>query len=67
MTVVGILVSVALLVLGRKLFWLFVGAVGFVAGALLATRLLGGPGRPTTLGEERQDNPFVQEILESSR
>ena len=42
MTVVGILVSVALLVLGRKLFWLFVGAVGFVAGALLATRLLGG-------------------------
>ena len=28
-----------------------------------ATRLLGGHGRATTLGEERQDNPFVQEIL----
>jgi hydroxyacylglutathione hydrolase len=28
-----------------------------------ATRLLGGHGRLTTLGEERQTNPFVQEIL----
>ncbi len=28
-----------------------------------ATRLLGGHGRATTLAEERQTNPFVQEIL----
>jgi hydroxyacylglutathione hydrolase len=31
-----------------------------------ATRLLGGHGRARTLGEERQDNPFVQEILDSA-
>jgi hydroxyacylglutathione hydrolase len=31
-----------------------------------ATRLLGGHGPPTTLGEERQGNLFVQEILESA-
>jgi glyoxylase-like metal-dependent hydrolase (beta-lactamase superfamily II) len=31
-----------------------------------ATRLLGGHGRATTLGEERQGNPFVQEILDSA-
>jgi hydroxyacylglutathione hydrolase len=30
-----------------------------------ATRLLGGHGRATTLEKERQDNPFVQEIIES--
>ena len=32
-----------------------------------ATRLLGGHGPATTLGEERQDNPFVQEILQATR
>ena len=37
-----------------------------VMGLPAATRLLGGHGRPTTLGEERRDNPFVQEILEST-
>jgi glyoxylase-like metal-dependent hydrolase (beta-lactamase superfamily II) len=31
-----------------------------------ATRLLGGHGHPTTLEEERQDNPLVREILEST-
>jgi glyoxylase-like metal-dependent hydrolase (beta-lactamase superfamily II) len=31
-----------------------------------ATRLLGGHGPATTLGEERQDNPYVQEILEAA-
>ncbi|MEP6672432.1 MAG: DUF4203 domain-containing protein [Chthoniobacter sp.] len=36
----AILVGVLLLFLGRKLFWLFVGAVGFVAGLELATALL---------------------------
>jgi glyoxylase-like metal-dependent hydrolase (beta-lactamase superfamily II) len=30
------------------------------------TRLLGGHGRATTLQEERQTNPYVQEILESA-
>ncbi len=29
------------------------------------TRLLGGHGRPTTLGHERRTNPFVQEIINS--
>jgi glyoxylase-like metal-dependent hydrolase (beta-lactamase superfamily II) len=31
-----------------------------------ATRLLGGHGPATTLAEERQTNPFVQEILASA-
>jgi hydroxyacylglutathione hydrolase len=31
-----------------------------------ATRLLGGHGTASTLGEERETNPFVQEILASS-
>jgi hydroxyacylglutathione hydrolase len=31
-----------------------------------ATQLLGGHGHATTLGEERQENPFVQEILGSA-
>jgi glyoxylase-like metal-dependent hydrolase (beta-lactamase superfamily II) len=35
-----------------------------VMGLPAATRLLGGHGRATTLQEERQTNPFVQEILE---
>jgi len=30
------------------------------------TRLLGGHGRATTLGEERRDNPFVQEMLDAA-
>jgi glyoxylase-like metal-dependent hydrolase (beta-lactamase superfamily II) len=30
-----------------------------------ATRLLGGHGPPTTLGQERQSNPFVQAALEN--
>jgi len=34
-----------------------------VMGLPAATRLLGGHGRATTLEEERQTNPFVQEIL----
>jgi hypothetical protein len=37
-----ILVGIAVLTLGRKLFWLFVGAVGFVLGMSLATQFLGG-------------------------
>ena len=37
-----------------------------VMGLSAATRLLGGPGRASTLGGERETNPFVQEILASS-
>jgi len=40
MAFANIVVGTLLLVLGRKLFWLFVGASGFVAGLLMATRLL---------------------------
>jgi hypothetical protein len=37
-----ILVGAALLLLGRKLFWLFVAAAGFIAGFYLAGRLFAG-------------------------
>ena len=39
MQLVPILVGVALLVFGRKLFWLFVGGVGFLAGVAIAAHL----------------------------
>ena len=39
-----VLLGVLLLSFGRRLFWLFVGAVGFVAGARFAERFL--PGQP---------------------
>jgi hypothetical protein len=42
MVIPRILIGIALLVLGRKLFWLFVGSVGFLVGAYLATTLLQG-------------------------
>ena len=38
--IVSLLVGIAVLLLGRKLFWLFVGAVGFVIGLGLAFQLL---------------------------
>ncbi len=37
----NILVGAALLLFGRRLYWLFVAAVGFVVGARLATESLG--------------------------
>jgi hypothetical protein len=40
--IVRVVVGLALLVLGRKLFWLFVGAVGFGAGMILAGQFFGG-------------------------
>jgi len=40
MIALEILVGLALLSLGRKLFWLFVSGVGFASGALLATAVL---------------------------
>lgn len=40
MKIIHILLGVSLLVMGRKLFWLFVGAVGFIAGFSLAGQAL---------------------------
>ena len=37
-TLFRVIEGLALLTLGRKLFWLFVAAIGFEAGALIATR-----------------------------
>ncbi len=39
-----ILAGIGLLVFGRKLFWLFVGLIGFVSGIQVATRFF--PGQP---------------------
>ena len=41
MDIILVILGVVLLALGRKLFWLFVGGVGFVAGLTLTTQLLG--------------------------
>jgi len=38
----NILLGLALLLLGRKLFWLFVGCVGFIVGAEFAGEMLRG-------------------------
>lgn len=40
---VNILLGIALLVAGRKLFWLFVAAAGFVLGTQLVVRSFHGP------------------------
>jgi len=40
MAAIRILLGLALLVVGRKLFWIFVGAVGFVAGMQLSSLYL---------------------------
>jgi hypothetical protein len=42
MDIARIVVGIALLTLGRKLFWLFVGVAGFVLGFGLATQFLRG-------------------------
>ena len=42
-TIVGVLLGIVILFFGRKLFWLCVAAVGFVAGAELATHLVTEP------------------------
>ncbi len=44
MILLKILAGIALLVTGRRLFWLFVGLIGFIAGIHLATRFF--PGQP---------------------
>jgi len=42
LNVINLLLGSALLIAGRKLFWLFVGAAGFVTGIQLATRFWQG-------------------------
>jgi len=37
---INVVVGAALLTLGRKLFWLFVGGIGFIAGITLAARFM---------------------------
>ena len=44
MILLKVLAGIALLVTGRRLFWLFVGLIGFVAGIHAATRFF--PGQP---------------------
>ena len=46
---VGLLVGAAILLLGRKLFWLFVAAIGFALGAEIAQRIIHQPAPLTTL------------------
>jgi len=40
---INLLLGIGLLVAGRKLFWLFVGAAGFFTGVDLSTRFFQGP------------------------
>jgi len=40
---VGLIVGVALLFFGRKLFWLFVAAIGFAAGVEIASQVTHNP------------------------
>ena len=46
---VGLVLGVAILLLGRKLFWLFVGAIGFALGVELAPQMLHQPAPMVTL------------------
>ncbi len=41
--IINLLLGAVLLVAGRKLFWLFVGVIGFVTGLQLAARFWNGP------------------------
>jgi len=43
LSLINLILGGALLAAGRKLFWLFVGAAGFVTGIQLATRFWQGP------------------------
>lgn len=45
--ILNLVIGLAVLLLGRRLFWLFVGAVGFLAGAELATRFF--PEQPVVI------------------
>ncbi len=46
---ITLIVGLALLILGRKLFWLFVGAIGFLAGMQFASAYLQGHGENIVL------------------
>jgi hypothetical protein len=41
--IIGLIVGVALLFFGRKLFWLFVAAIGFAAGMEIVPQLIPSP------------------------
>jgi len=43
MAILNVLIGIGLLFFGRRAFWLFVAAAGFLAGLSLANRLLQGP------------------------
>src|SRR5215212_11052808 len=43
LSVISIVLGGALLIAGHRLFWLFVGAAGFIAGLQLATQFWQGP------------------------
>ena len=43
LAIVNLLLGLVLLILGRKLFWLFVGVAGFLVGMEIAERLVAGP------------------------
>jgi hypothetical protein len=40
---INLILGAALLLAGRKLFWLFIGIIGFITGLQLASRLVSGP------------------------
>jgi hypothetical protein len=42
LNLINLIVGAVLLVAGRKLFWLLVGAIGFAIGVMLATRFFNG-------------------------
>jgi Domain of unknown function (DUF4203) len=46
---VGLLIGAAILLLGRKLFWLFVAAIGFALGAEVAPQIVHQPAPLATL------------------
>jgi len=48
--ILNVVLGGVLLLLGRKLFWLLVGAVGFVTGVEVATRFFHGAEAATILG-----------------
>lgn len=43
LNIISLILGIALLIAGRKLFWLFVGAAGFLAGMQLAPQFWRGP------------------------
>jgi len=50
MTAARIVAGACALLFGRRLFWLFVGAVGFVLGMDVATRMFWGASEPVIVG-----------------